>query len=107
MGHGAGGARARTGAGGPVIAALGGGEGFTSGDAAEPAIVPSGYAFSIWRVIEVLSLLWALRALQPDGPDPDLRVGLARPLTVVFAGSTLWLIAAELEPAGRRWWCSW
>lgn len=84
----------------PVIAALGGG-GFTSANgAAEPAIVPAGYAFSIWFLIEVLSLVWALWAAVPGGPDPDLHVRLARPLTVVFAGFTLWLIAAELEP---RW----
>jgi hypothetical protein len=85
----------------PVIAALGGGGVFTTADrAAEPAIVPAGYAFSIWFLIEVLSLLWALWAAVPGGPDPDLRIRLARPLTVVLAGFTLWLIAAELEP---RW----
>ncbi len=85
----------------PVITALGGGGVFTSADrAGEPAIVPAGYAFSIWLVIEVLSLLWALWAVVPGGPDPDLRVRLARPLTVVFAGFTAWLVAAEIEP---RW----
>ncbi|GAA4693993.1 hypothetical protein GCM10023215_34440 [Pseudonocardia yuanmonensis] len=85
----------------PLIAALGGGGVFTTADrAGEPAIVPAGYAFSIWVVIEVLSLLWAVWAAAPGGPDPDLRVRIARPLTVVFAGFTAWLVAAELEP---RW----
>jgi hypothetical protein len=85
----------------PVITALGGGGVFTSTDpGAEPAIVPARYAFSIWLLIEALSLLWALWAVVPGGPDPDVRVRPAQPLTVVFAGFTLWLVAAELEP---RW----
>ena len=53
-------------------------------------------------LIEALSLLWALWAAVPGGPDPDLRVGLARPLGVVFAGFTLWLVAAKLEPRWAR-----
>ncbi|WP_197040751.1 hypothetical protein [Pseudonocardia halophobica] len=84
----------------PVISALGGGAFTTADRAGEPAIVPAGYAFSIWLVIELLSLLWALWAAVPSGPDPDLRERIARPLTVVFAGFTAWLVAAELEP---RW----
>lgn len=83
-----------------VIDAIGGGAFTTADRAGEPPIVPAGYAFSIWAVIEVLSLLWAVWAAWPGAPDRDLRVRLARPLAVVFAGFTAWLVAAELEP---RW----
>ncbi|WP_433505559.1 hypothetical protein ACQP04_03050 [Pseudonocardia halophobica] len=80
----------------PVIAALGGGAFTTADRAGEPAIVPAGHAFSIWLVIEVLSLLWAMWAAVPGGPDPDLRERIARPLTVVFAGFTATATAVAL-----------
>ena len=81
-----------------VISALGGGA-FTSADrAAEPAIVPAGYAFSIWGVIELFGVLYALWALPARRPGRALRDALARPLCLVFAGFSAWLVAAELEP---------
>ena len=126
-----------------VLTALGGGAFTSANRAGEPAIVPAGYAFSIWSVIQLLAVLyavWALPAGRPDAappagrlnatlpagrPDaapparrlsaglpagqPDaaqaaarpsaaLRDALARPLCVVFAGFSAWLVAAELEP---------
>ncbi|MCD0486056.1 hypothetical protein LO771_27635 [Streptacidiphilus sp. ASG 303] len=66
--------------------------------AGEPPVVPVGWAFSIWGLIELLSLAYAVWAL-PDGrPDRRLRNELAVPLTVVFAGFSCWLAAAEVEP---------
>jgi hypothetical protein len=81
-----------------LVSAFGGGAFTTADRAAEPAIVPAGYAFSIWGVIELLSLLYALWALPHGRPSPELRDRLAAPLAVVFAGFSAWLVAAEVEP---------
>ncbi|WP_406408794.1 hypothetical protein [Streptomyces sp. NBC_01643] len=64
----------------------------------EPPIVPVGWAFSIWGLIELLSLLYAVWALPDHRPDNRLRSELAVPLTIVFAGFSCWLVAAEFEP---------
>jgi hypothetical protein len=64
---------------------------FTQADrVGEPAIVPAGYTFAVWGVIEALSLGWALWSVLRPGP---LTGRLAGPLAVVFAGFTLWLLA--------------
>ncbi|CAA9404704.1 MAG: hypothetical protein AVDCRST_MAG66-1642 [uncultured Pseudonocardia sp.] len=56
----------------------------------EPPIVPAGYAFAIWGLIQALSLAWAVRSLVRPSP---LTERLAGPLSVTFAGFTLWLVA--------------
>lgn len=72
---------------------------FTTADrAGEPLIVPAGYTFSIWGVIEVFSLGFAVWALWWRHREPDLVGRLSVPLAVVFAGFSAWLIAAEIEP---------
>ncbi|MET8763390.1 hypothetical protein [Lentzea sp. NPDC004782] len=81
-----------------VVAAVGGGEFTTANRAGEPPIVPAGYAFSIWGLVEVLCLAYAVWALATRTSGQQLRDRLARPLSLVFAGFTAWLIAAELEP---------
>lgn len=66
---------------------------FTQADrAGEPPIVPAGYAFAIWGLIEVLSLGWAIWSLARPTP---LTERLAGPLSVVFAGFTAWLLAVS------------
>ncbi|MFF3791781.1 hypothetical protein ACFYXW_17260 [Streptomyces sp. NPDC001981] len=60
--------------------------------------MPVGWAFSIWGLIELLSLLYAVWALPDHRPDNRLRSELAVPLTIVFAGFSCWLVAAEFEP---------
>jgi hypothetical protein len=58
----------------------------------EPSIVPAGYTFAIWGVIEALSVGWALwSVLRPTA----LTERIAGPLSVVFAGFTLWLLAVS------------
>jgi hypothetical protein len=86
----------------PVFSALLGGSFTTADRAGEPPITPAGYTFSIWGLIELFSLayaIWALwarrRVLESDRALIDR---LAVPLTVVFAGFSAWLVAAELEP---------
>lgn len=78
---------------------------FTTADRpGEPPIVPVGWTFSIWGVIMLLSLGWALwaervapRAGRRSSED-DVSAQLARPLLVVFAGFSAWIAAAEIEP---------
>jgi hypothetical protein len=82
----------------PVLSQRFGGTFTTADRAGEPPIVPPGWAFSIWGLVEVLSLGYAVWALPAHRPDPELRDRLARPLLVVFAGFTAWLAAAEIEP---------
>ena len=68
----------------------------------EPAITPDGYAFAIWGLIELVSLglaVW-LAWFRRRADVEAVRVvdGLTRPLLVVFAGFTLWLVASVVEP---------
>ncbi|WP_092627086.1 hypothetical protein [Actinopolyspora mzabensis] len=46
-----------------------------------------------------LSVAWTVWALPTAVPDLALRDRLAAPLAVVFAGFSVWLVAAELEPS--------
>jgi hypothetical protein len=56
----------------------------------EPPIVPAGYTFAVWGVIEALSVGWALWSVRRPTP---LTERIAGPLSAVFAGFTLWLLA--------------
>ncbi|MFP5284068.1 MAG: hypothetical protein ACLGIF_11535 [Actinomycetes bacterium] len=82
----------------PIFSALFGGAFTTADRPGEPPIVPAGYAFSIWGVVEALSVAWALWSLSDRRPDLELRDRLAAPLLVVFVGFSVWIVAAELEP---------
>lgn len=83
----------------PVFSTLLGGSFTTSNRNGEPPLTPAGYTFSIWGLIELVSLgyaLWAvLRRRRRQDPVVDR---LAVPLLVVFAGFSVWLVAAEVEP---------
>lgn len=87
----------------PVFSMLFGGAFMTADRSGEPPIVPAGYTFSIWGVIELFSLGWAIWALwwrrrTPAVVDAELVDRLAVPLVVVYAGFSVWLVAAEVEP---------
>lgn len=72
---------------------------FTTADrVGEPPIVPAGWTFSIWGLVELLSLGWAVWAARTTAPGAELRDRLALPLMVVFAGFSAWIAAAEIEP---------
>jgi hypothetical protein len=82
-----------------LISLMGGGQQFTAESrTGAPPIVPAAYAFSIWGLVEVLCLVYGVWALVTRGPGAELRDRLASPLSVVFAGFTVWLVAAEVEP---------
>lgn len=73
---------------------------FTTSDRPdEPLIVPPGYAFSIWFVIEVLSLAYAVWAWsQLRRHDRPVLRRLQVPLAITFAGFSVWLAVTEIEP---------
>lgn len=67
--------------------------------AGEPSLIqPAGYAFSIWGLIYLASLAYAVWQLMASGrADPMTR--RAAPLAAAtFGGSALWLVAAEYGP---------
>jgi hypothetical protein len=77
------------------------GSGFLDADRpGEPAIVPAGYAFAIWGLVEVLTIGYAVWAVATRSRSTRLKERLAAPLAVVFAGFSLWLLAVVVEP---RW----
>ncbi|MDD7966185.1 hypothetical protein [Actinomycetospora lemnae] len=83
------------------LANLFGGAFTTSDRPGEPAIVPAGWAFSIWGLIMLLSLGWAVwadRAAPSDDPADDTVDRLVTPLLLVFAGFSAWIASAEVEP---------
>ncbi|HEY5785685.1 MAG TPA: hypothetical protein VIT65_12990 [Microlunatus sp.] len=83
----------------PVFNAVLGGSFTTSNRNGEPPLTPAGYTFSIWGLIEVVSLALAIfLVLRRQKTDADLIDRLAVPLLVVFAGFSVWILAAELEP---------
>ncbi len=83
----------------PVFSALFGGSFTTSDRAGEPPLTPAGWTFSIWGLIEVVSVGLAIfLALRRKRTDADLIDRLAKPLLVVFIGFSAWILAAELEP---------
>jgi hypothetical protein len=84
----------------PVVFAATGND-LAAGESAQLPITPAGYAFTIWTLIQLLSLGYAAWAALTTEEGADLRRRLAAPLAVVFAGFTLWLVAAAVEPA---WW---
>jgi hypothetical protein len=84
----------------PVVFAATGND-LAAGESAQLPITPAGYAFAIWTLIQLLSLGYAAWAALTTEDGADLRRRLAAPLAVVFAGFTLWLVAAAVQPA---WW---
>jgi hypothetical protein len=83
----------------PVFNAVLGGTFTTANRTGEPPLTPAGYTFSIWFLIEVLSVAYAIFAVRRRRhADTELIDRLARPLLVVFAGFSIWLLAAEVEP---------
>ncbi len=58
-------------------------------------LIPPGPMFSIWGVILILSLAWAIAQIRPSVRDDEVRQALAPPVIVAFTGFSLWLVAAS------------
>lgn len=83
----------------PIFTARFGGSFTSANRAGEPPLTPAGYTFSIWLVIELVSVALAIFLVRHRRrTDADLIDRIAAPLLVVFAGFSAWLVAAEVEP---------
>ena len=88
----------------PVFNALLGGSFTTSNRNGEPPLTPAGYTFSIWGLIEVVSVAFAIwLVLRRKKSDADLIDRLAIPLLVVFIGFTPGSSPRSSSPSGRPW----
>ncbi len=61
-------------------------------------IEPAGYAFSIWAPIYILALVYAVWQATPAGKADPATARAAVFALVLYAGSTLWLAAAQYGP---------
>lgn len=83
----------------PIFTAVFGGSFTSSNRSGEPPLTPAGWTFSIWFVIEIVSVAFAIFAVRRRAhADADLIDRLAVPLLVVFAGFSVWLLVTEIEP---------
>jgi hypothetical protein len=64
---------------------------------ANPQITPAGYTFSIWGLITLLSLCYAIYQILPSQREKPWAKDLAWPLAGVYTTFTLWLAAAILD----------
>lgn len=82
----------------PALPALGYGITVGARDGfASPPEVPAGYAFSIWGVIFLLSLIYAVVQVLPSARTTWLYAQIGTPSWVLFALSTLWMMVAQFD----------
>lgn len=62
-----------------------------------PLEVPAGYAFSIWGVIFLLGLIYAVQQALPDARTAKLYREIGDGTWVLFALSTVWMVIAQLN----------
>jgi hypothetical protein len=61
-------------------------------------IEPAGYAFAIWGPIYLLALAYAVWQLTPRGRADPVTAAIAPYAIVLYAGSSVWLAAAQYGP---------
>ncbi|MXP64050.1 hypothetical protein E0493_11915 [Roseomonas sp. M0104] len=67
----------------------------------QTAVVPQGYAFSIWGLLFALSIAWGIWQVLPDGGKDSVAARrLGWPLAAAFAASILWMILSQLTENG-------
>ncbi|MFC3124304.1 hypothetical protein ACFOD4_04455 [Pseudoroseomonas globiformis] len=67
----------------------------------QTAVVPAGYAFSIWGLLFALSIAWGIWQVLPDGGKNSIVARrLGWPLALAFAGSILWMVLSQLTENG-------
>jgi hypothetical protein len=65
----------------------------------EPSqIEPAGYAFAIWGPIYLTALIYAVWQLTPAGRAAPVTAQIAPLAIVLYAGSSIWLAAAQFGP---------
>lgn len=82
----------------PAMPALGFGISVGARDgAASPLEVPAGYAFSIWGVIFLLGLIYAVMQALPSAKDNSLYRDIGTKAWMLFGLSTAWMVVAQLN----------
>jgi hypothetical protein len=69
----------------------------TISDRYDSAVDPAGYAFSIWGLIYLACLVFAVQQARPSLRDDPVLDGLRSPLSVAFALSGLWIVLFQQE----------
>lgn len=65
--------------------------------AASPLEVPAGYAFSIWGLIFLLGLIYALQQALPSARQSSLYREIGTGAWMLFGLSTAWMVVAQLN----------
>jgi len=82
----------------PALPALGVGVTVGARDGfASPLEVPAGYAFSIWGVIFLLGLIYAVQQALPSASDRPLYRAIGTGAWMLFGLSTAWMVIAQLD----------
>jgi len=67
----------------------------------QTAVVPEGYAFSIWGVLFALSIAWGIWQVLPSGgKDSLIARRLGWPLAGAFGASILWMLLSQTTENG-------
>jgi hypothetical protein len=82
----------------PALPALGYGITVGARDGfASPPEVPAGYAFSIWGLIFLLSLIYAVVQVLPSARQAPVYQNIATASWLLFALSTTWMLIAQFD----------
>jgi len=82
----------------PAMPALGLGISVGARDGvASPLEVPAGYAFSIWGVIFLLGLIYAVQQALPSARTSSLYRDIGTSAWILFGLSTAWMVVAQLN----------
>lgn len=72
-------------------------------DGARSLVTPAGYAFSIWGVIFLGSLVWAVYQALPSQRTREVHRRTGWPLALAFAGNAVWEVIYPLASPAAQW----
>lgn len=78
----------------PLLFQLTGSSALDENQVGEIAIVPAGYAFSIWGLVCVAGVVYGVWQLRVGHRSDEVKDALTIPMGVAFSGFVLWLAAA-------------
>jgi len=80
-----------------VTSAFGGFQGKEGGAFNSAIVTPAGYAFSIWGIITLGCIAYAIYQLLPGQRKNKLYDELVTPSSIVFLGFSIWILAASRD----------